>query len=360
VPALAAAGGETIWIAGVGPMTGANSDLGQGLKRGINWAIEETNAAGGASGKKFSADFFDDEAKPEAAASAAQKIVSDPKYFAVIGHVNSSCTLAGLPIYARANLVEITGDSTNPTITKRGFKNFFRTIPTDAAQGPDMVNYAVKTLGKKNLAFIYENTDYGKGLVDASEPVVSKLGAKLLAKETYTLGVDKDFTAQLTKIKASKPDALFHYGNYGEGGPILNQAYRLGLTQDPNVAKLLAAGDQDYEIIKLAGADAIEGAYLFVFFNPSAKNPKAQAFGKMVMGKMNRLPTEYEAYNYEIVYVLKNAVEKGATRDTLANILHGLTFEGLAGTFKFDEYGDVVGKEQGLFIFKGGKEVPYS
>jgi hypothetical protein len=48
------------------------------------------------------------------------------------------------------------------------------------------------------------------------------------------------------------------------------------------------------------------------------------------------------------------------TRDTLANVLPGLTFEGLAGTIKFDEYGDVVGKQQGLFIFKGGKEVPYS
>lgn len=158
--------------------------------------------------------------------------------------------------------------------THQGNKNFFRIIVNDALAGPETVKYAVNKLGKKKLGIIYENTDYGKGLVDASEPVVQQLGAEIVASETYTMGADKDFSAQLTKIKAAQPEVLIHYGNYGEGGPIMGQAAKIGL----NVPKLIEGGDQDQQFIELAGKDAVEGTTLFSTWDPNSQVPSAKGF----------------------------------------------------------------------------------
>lgn len=351
-PAAAASGG-TIKLVGVGPMTGSNAEFGGDLRNGAQMAIDEINAAGGVGGKKLTADFFDDEAKPEAAASAAQKIASDTSVFAVIGHVNSSCTLAGLPIYTRAGLTEISGDSTNPNITHQGNKNFFRIIVNDALAGPETVKYAVNTLGKKKLGIIYENTDYGKGLVDASKPTAQQLGADLVATETYTMGTDKDFSAQLTKIKAAQPEVLIHYGNYGEGGPIMAQAAKIGL----NVPRLVEGGDQDNQFIELAGKDAVEGVILFSTWDPTSQLPTAKGFQEKYKAKTGQDSTEWSAYNYDIVYLLKAAIEKGATKETLPTVLHGLKLDGVTGHTEFDDNGDVVGKQLFVLTIKGGKFV---
>ncbi|MBV8987322.1 MAG: ABC transporter substrate-binding protein [Solirubrobacterales bacterium] len=349
----AAPSGGTIKLAGVGPMSGSNAQFGTDLKAGMQLAMDEINAAGGIGGKQVVADFYDDEGKPESAASVAQKIAGDPDVFAVVGHVNSSCTLAALPIYSRAGLTEISGDSSNPTITHQGYKTFFRTLVNDALAGPSTVTYAVNTLGKKKLGIIYENTDYGKGLMDASQPVIQQLGAQVVDAETYTMGTDKDFSAQLTKIKAAQPDVLIHYGNYGEGGPIMAQAAKIGL----NVPKLVEGGDQDQQFIELAGKDAVEGVNVFSTWDPNSQIPAAKGFQDKYKAKTGQDSTEWSAYNYDIVYLLKMAIEQGATRETLPDVLHTIKQDGVTGHTEFDANGDVTGKQLFVLTIKDGKFV---
>ena len=84
-PSLAA---DTIKFAAAGPMTGPSGETGQRMRAGIELAAKEINESGGIAGKQVTIDFYDDEGKPEGAASVAQKIASDPDVFAVIGHIN--------------------------------------------------------------------------------------------------------------------------------------------------------------------------------------------------------------------------------------------------------------------------------
>jgi len=186
-PASAA---DTIKFAAAGPMTGPSGETGQRMRAGIELAVKEINDSGGIAGKQVAVDFYDDEGKPEGAASVAQKIASDPDVFAVIGHINSSASMAALPIYKRAGLTEISGNSSSYKLTHLGYSNFFRVIIDDFAQAPVVVDEAVQKEGRKHLAIIYENSDYGKGVYEAAVKEAKKLGVDVVDSETYTAGVD--------------------------------------------------------------------------------------------------------------------------------------------------------------------------
>ena len=348
-----AAAQDMIWFVGVGPLTGPNAELGQSMKRGVTWAVEKINSEGGINGKTVAADFFDDEAKPEPAANVAQRIVASGKYTAVIGHVNSSNTLAAAPIYARANMPQIVATSSNPSITQQGWTHLVRIVPNDDLNGPAQVMAAVEILGAKKLAFIFENTDFGNYLAETAARTAKELGVEVVASEAYTAGRDTDFSAQITKFKARGADGLLHFGAYGEGGLILNQARRLGLTPDAKIA--LAGADAHDEIVGLAGKEAIEGAILINVFDPWRNSPQAQSFLKMVETQRGRIPDPEEAFHYEATLLAAEGLRQGATKETLIQTIREMTFEGPTGVNQFDETGEVIGKAFGLFIYKDGK-----
>lgn len=357
-PATLAA--DTIKFAAAGPMTGPSAETGIRMKAGIDLAVDEINKAGGIAGKKVVVDFYDDEGKPEGAASVAQRIAADSDVTAVIGHINSSASIAALPIYKRAGLTETSGNSSSYKLTHLGFDNIFRVIVNDTEQAPEIIDHIVKEEGRKKIAIIYENSDYGKGALDAALKKAKELNVDIVDTETYQPAIDRDFAAQLTKIKAAAPDALFLIGQYGEGGAIFNQAYRLGLTTDGKVLKVGMDGLRQGQFVDLAGKDAVQGLLIFAAFNSLSDDPKTVAFREKTMKLFGHPPTEQEAHNYDIVYLYKEAIEKGATKETMSSVLRGLSYDGVSGHIAFDENGDVKGKALVIFtVDKDGQFVSY-
>lgn len=350
-----AASTQSIVFGMVAPMTGDAADYGVQLQTGVQLAIDEINAEGGIGGRKVQFEVCDDKCDPYEASMCAQKMAANKNIFAVIGHVCSSCTLAGGPIYEQAGLVDMTVSSTNPEVTKKGWKNVFRTIAHDGKQGPLMAEFAIKTLGKTKLAIMYANSDYGKGLLDATVPEVTKFGGNLVATETYAPGVDKDFKSQLTKIAQANPEALLLLTDYAEGGMITKQRVSAGLGDVPVIA---SAGNQHEQFIQLGG-EGVEGAFMMVYFDPEKPDQLTQDFVKKYQAKYNKMPSEQAAYGYEAPYIYKLAIEKGATKETLASTLHTIEYTGLTGTTKFDDTGDVFSKGQAILIIKGGKFTSY-
>ncbi|MFK8251258.1 ABC transporter substrate-binding protein [Ancylobacter terrae] len=350
----------TVKLAAAGPMTGPSAETGQRMKAGIELAVKEINAAGGIKGKTLVVDFYDDEGKPESAAAVAQKIASDSAVVGVIGHINSSATMAAMPIYKRAGLTEISGNSSAFKVTHMGYDNIFRVIINDQGQAPVAMKHIVEKEGRKKIAIIYENSDYGKGAMESAKKTAESLGAKVVAAETYQPGVDRDFAAQLTKIMAASPDALFLAGQYGEGGAIFNQAYRLGLTTDGKVLKAGFDGLRQGPFIDLAGKDAVEGLLIFASFNSLSDAPKTAEFREKTQRLFGHPPTEQEAHNYDVTFIYKAALEAGATKETMTEFVRKTNMEGVSGHLQFDENGDVKGKEMVIFTVKDGKFAPYT
>jgi branched-chain amino acid transport system substrate-binding protein len=344
--ALAGCGGSgggssqdtTVTFAVMGPFTGDNAAYGTNLSRGVELAVDEINAQGGAKGKKFAIKRFDDKCNPTEAANVASRVVSDSSIFAVIGHVCSSSTLAALPIYQRAGLAVVSPSSTSPAVTKQGHSNFSRTIPNDATQGAQLVEFAVKGMHKQRIALVYPSDDFGQGLHGAAKPQVAKAGGQLVGDVTYTPSTTKDFTPQLTRLAAAKPDVIVMLGYYNDMGTMVSQLDRAGLS---GVALLGCAGIAQPEYAKLAGK-AGEGTVITSYYDPANPLPANQTFVQRFREKFGGDPSEQAAYGYEVPFIYKLAIEAGATRSDVAQAVRKVTYEGPTGSTRFADTGDVV------------------
>ena len=333
-----------------GPMTGQYATYGASHKAGAELAMEELNAAGGVNGGEVSMSIGDDLGDPKEAVLVAQKFIDDSELVVVDGHQFSGATIAAAGKYQPAGLTMITPSATQPDITDMG-DFIWRICMTDAVQGKGLADYSVGTLGLKNVAIMYDNSDYGRGLADAYEEGIKAAGGTVSEKQQYSTG-DTDFKAQLTKIKGANPDLLFLSGYYPEGSKIAQQAKELGM----DVQMLGSDGYASDELPKLGGA-AVEGMLVSTFFDYTKDDPAVQKFVDAYKAKYKGAnPDWFVANSYDVVMLAAAAAEKAGKNDRTAindAIAQIGTYEGISGPITFDPNGDVI-KPLSIVIVKGG------
>jgi branched-chain amino acid transport system substrate-binding protein len=180
-------------------------------------------------------------------------------------------------------------------------------------------------------------------------------GATLVAEETFTTGQDKDFSAQLTKIAQSQPEVLFDMGQYAEVGLIAKQRVAAGLG---DVVLVAPAAAQHQEFIDLGGEGA-EGAYVAVFYDLAKTTEQNQELVKKIITKYNEKPGEQVPWGYDGVYILAQAIQMGATKETMPEFMHKVDFNGVTGHIVFDEKGQVIGLQGDINVVKDGQFVTY-
>lgn len=345
---------RTIKIGCAAPLTGDQAQIGIDHCQGVQMAVEEANAAGRLGGARLELLKMDDQRNPAQAVNVAKKLVSDPAVLGVIGHFNSSCTQPASAIYHGAGLTQITAASTNPDLSRQGFKTFFRIAATDDVQGPKGARFAAAKLGVKKLFVIDDKTTYGKGLADAFEAEARALGIEVLGHEGITQG-DKDFNPLLTKIKPLQPDLIFFGGIYPEGALLLRQARALG------IAAPFMGGDgiATHTLVELAGEAAAEGTYATMVGGDMKKVPSAAAFVAEYESRYGKLG-QWSAYGYDAANILIRAVESAAAKDrasVLAEMRRIPSFTGITGDVSFDAKGDNQNQFIGIFQVTGGELV---
>jgi len=337
----------TIGIAA--PFTGDGAMWGEMAKKGVELALKEINSEGEI---ELVAIYEDDKAVPMDASLVAHRLTENKNVIAVLGHVNSSCSIAAAPIYAQGNLVMVTPSSTAYKVTHMGLKNVFRIITTDDIQAPQMADFIIDKLNIKNVAVIYENSDYGKGLVEGFTPQLEKKGGKVSGLESYVPNVDKDFSSIITKFKGTNTEALVIMGNYSEGGLITRWARSLGW----DIPIVVAAGCYQQRFIDIASAKYAEGVIAFTYWLADYPDPVTQKFVKKFREEYNTEPNEQSSYYYDGVYLIAKAIKQGGTtREKLLEILPSIEYKGVTGLTKFNEYGDVPFKIQMKAVVKNGK-----
>jgi branched-chain amino acid transport system substrate-binding protein len=334
----AKAAGDAVILAVAAPMTGNNAAEGLNARRGADLAVAAINQAGGIGGRKISYDIFDDQGSPREAAAVAQRILDADKYLAVVGHVDSSCTLAAMPIYSDADMPVLCASSSNPAITESGWTDIIRTTIRDDYGAQQYSAFAINNLGKKRLGILFSNDDYGRGLRDEMVRAVAVLPGAVVADASFTPNVDKDFSSIITDFQAKHVDAFMLNCSYTEGGLFLGQAKGLGVTGAATVGPDSLLYDQ---FIQLAQG-AAEGAYILASYDPYSASPLTRSlidtYAKDYAGG---LPSEVAVFTYDLFHVVKAAMAAGATSDTLIKTIKGMTFEGAGGHYAWDEKGDV-------------------
>ena len=293
------------------PISGDAAAQGKSAKDGLDMAVDEANSGGGVLGQQVQATAEDDAGKPEQAVSICTRFVSQDKVTVVIGGISSPTSLACSEVTEKARVPQIITGGTAARITQRGDKYIFRIPVPDTNLGGDVARFANKQ-GWMKIAFLHVNDDFGNGGVQAVKDAMAKLGGmEAVDDESYTRG-DKDFTAQLTKIKQARPDALVEWSRYAEGALIAQQIQDLGMGSIPHIG---SDGFSQPQYIDLGGA-AVEGVYYTAHWDISNPDPTSKAWVDAFQKKFNRPPDPFNAQTYTAVKVGLDAIKRAGTTDT--------------------------------------------
>src|ERR1700694_3334047 len=291
-----------------GPITGGSATFGAQLKNGVEQAIADVNAAGGLLGQEIQVPpvIGDDRADPKQGVSVANKFVGDGVKF-VIGHFNSGVTIPASEVYSDNGIVFVTPSATNPKVTERGLWDAFRTCGRDDQQGKLWADLALGELKDKKIAIVHDKTTYGQGLADAARVAMNAGGKKEVLYEGVNTG-EKDYSAIVSKIKASGADYLMWGGLHTEGGLIIRQM------RDQGMSTTVISGDgiTDNEFASIGGP-GVEGTMMS--FGPEPRNnPAAKDIVAAIKAKGFE-PEGYTLYSYAAMQIIKQAAEKANSLD---------------------------------------------
>ena len=346
--------------------TGADAEGANRIANGAVLAFEEANAAHAVKGYTLSLEKFDDatptagQYDPAQAATNARKMVSDKAFVASIGPQMSGAGKAMAPILSQGDLATITPSSTNPDITDPKFASqyrpggkaiYFRTVATDAFQGPNMANYMGETLKVKSVFVLDDSGAYGVGLADAFQAQAEKKGIKVLGRDRLDPKA-ADYASILTKIKSLNPDALY-YGGVGQAGvKLAKQAYDIV----PAMIKAGGDGMQSADLLKGAGFPAVEGWYATIAAPHVTGDAKTADFSKKYMARFKIPPDDYTITCYVAAQIIVDAakkvaasgktIDRAAIRDAIQETKLG---NSLLGPIAFDANGDLVNKVISVF-----------
>lgn len=300
-------GSSTIKVGGVAPLSGGVAVYGVECKNGIDLAIEEINAAGGINGKTLEFICEDDEGDPAKSVNAYKKLVTNDGVEYVIGSLTSGCTIALTNLAQNQKILQIAPAATATAVTDAG-NYIFRACFIDPFQGRVGGKFAFENLSAKKAAILYDiGNDYSVGLTENFESEFTKLGGSIVSKESYATG-DKDFNAQLTKIKAAKPDVVYLPDYYGTVALIAKQLRAQGID-----TPIVGADGWD-GLTENAGDEVLNGYYSNHYAEDS-DSPAVQKFVGSFKAKYNKSPNSFAALGYDSVYMLKDAILKAGTTD---------------------------------------------
>ena len=337
------------------PLTGAlAAPYGLPMQRGFELAREEINNSGHLGDAKITFITEDDQGTVEDAVEAYNKLIDQDGVSVILGPANSSQVQEAFPIAQQNRVVAISSLSSASGLSAIGDFNFRISLTTDMLV-PNGIRITQEKLGYTKAATIYDETDlYSTDSGKVVRKALTANGVEILTTETYQTG-ETDFSAQLTRIKESNPDAIFISALAPEMIKIMIQARQLGIPTDV----LLIVPDLTKDEVAAAG-DAAEGAITFTSWISTADTSGNQAFVQNYRAKYGAEPSPWGAQSYAALYILAKAIANAqsadsvAIRDALANTTN---FDTVLGQFSFNAVGDAVYDLMVLVVQNGNFEV---
>ncbi|MEW5774814.1 MAG: ABC transporter substrate-binding protein [Thermodesulfobacteriota bacterium] len=326
------------------PLTGDIPKVGEASKYAAEIVKEEVNKAGGleVGGKKYMLEFVyqDNESKPESAVAAQLKLITQDEVLGIVGPQSSKQAVPAGEVANENETPMISPWSTNPATTKdRPF--VFRAAFLDPFQAPVAANFAAKTFNAKTAAVIFDlANDYSKGLAEDFKAYFEKKFGAGSVKSFESHGTqDQDFSGQLTKIIATKPDFIFVPDNYNQVALIIKQARDLGYKGPFMGADAWGSA----ELMPLCG-DVCKGQYFSTHYTAKGAKGKTKEFIDKYKAKYGYEADDVAALTYDSIYVmlsgLKNAgkltgdvaKDRKALKDGMRAIKQ---FDGITGKMKY-------------------------
>lgn len=309
--------------------TGALGAIGQQETQGIDLAVSELNAAGGVNGHPLKTETVDDQGSVNLSTAAFKKLATSDKVAAIIGPGVSATAKAVAPLADQYGVAQILIIA-QPEVAN-GTKNVFEVPPPGFANAQAMVGFA-KSNGVKTAGLIYANNPYGQaGMTDITD-AAGKQGVTLQSSDSWD-PAKFDFTAQVSKVTAGNPDAVFLYGSGGTSDALLLKATRAGGYKGKVI------GDLTYSTstIPAAAGDAANSVVALTAVNYGSPSADEQKLFDSFKAKYGALPTVLSVYSYTAVKLVAAGMAKAGKYDgnAIAKAIEGLQFPSTVGQFAY-------------------------
>lgn len=301
--------GEPVRIGFFMSITGRDASFGEASLRGARLAVDGLNAAGGVLGRPLELVVEDDRSLAGESATAVKKLISRDRVVALVGECSSARTLEAASVAQAAGVPLVTPAATSPRVTQVG-DYVFRVCFIDEFQGRVIATFARRRLGLRRAALLVDSgAPYSVGLADYFSRTFTALGGEVVARQNY-LGSEEDFRAQLTAIRAARPDALFLPGYYVAAGLVARQAKELGLG-----ATLLGGDGFEAPQLLEIGGDALEGTYYATHFAVENTGGASRRFVEAFRAKFGVAPNGLAALTYDAVGLVVDAIGRAGSTD---------------------------------------------
>lgn len=358
-----------IKVGAVGALTGASAETGIAIRQGQELAVAEWNAKGGIEidGKNYEIELFyeDSAGTPETAVAAAEKLLGVDKVDVIFAETAiSSCILSIMDLCADyPDVVFSTVEGVSTGIPEKyasdpdAYSNFFKacwssdTYGTVVAESTiSLVEQGVIVPENKTVAYVLEDTDYGRSNAAAAEKVFSTYGWTTVAYEVSSQG-NTDFYSQIYKIQELNPDVVVScFVPVASGIAYCKQVDEIG------------ADWTDIAIVYPSKAGFCEdtgNAAAGLFWTPIEVDYDSEPlidFAERIKAMHNVSVTKCQCSGYDVTNMMFEAIERAGTwkaTEGLAEAYAASEYEGLCGTFKFDENHCAIGGEGGLNLGMG-------
>lgn len=344
-----AAAAQVIKIGINAPLTGDIPKVGEGTKFAAEMWLEQIGGKLEVGGRTHRVELVieDNESKAESAAAATAKLATQDQVLVMIGPQASKQAVPAGEVANNLRMPMISPWSTNPRTTlDRPW--VFRTPFLDDFQGPVAANFVTEEFGFKKAAVLYDvASDYPKGLAEFFKSAWEKIHGpgSVVAFESFTTK-DRDFSAQLTKIRRSGAEFFFTPQYYDEVPLIVQQARQLGWD------KPIVGSDSwgSAELMTLCGAECV-GLFFSTHYTASGAKGATKEFIDRYNRKYGYVPDDVGALTWDTMLMAQQAIgqcgritgrladDRECVRNALANIGR---FEGITGTMMFTEQGDPI------------------
>ncbi len=316
------------------PLSGPMVGFGQPIQQGAQLAVDVFNSSGQLPGAHFTLDCEDSQGDAKETVNIAGKFVDNPAVIASISDFTSTATMAAADTYARGKLLQLTPSASHPDLVKMNAWMFrsSETIPTYVDPLADLM---VQKLGKKRIAVVQVQTDWGQSVGETFVARAKQDGADIVDDDVYNQGTS-DFRSILTRMRRDKPDAIFLAMLEEEAAVFMKQRKQLGLT---GVTVVDSGVGLTQRSLGLAG-DAFDGMITQRLFNPNSPDPAVQSFIKAFTAKYGEAPDIWSAYGWDAATLLMDAAKRAwpdVTRQTVRDQLAATrSFDGANGKLSLD------------------------
>jgi branched-chain amino acid transport system substrate-binding protein len=301
------------------PMSGSLAHLGKLDKMGFEYVIDKINSSGGIKsmgGAKLEIVWGDSEGKPEVGISATERLIRQG-VVAIMGSYQSSVVFAATNISERAKVPFIISSGSAPDILERGFKYTFRVMTPSDWMARDQLK-AIIYLGEKSgkmiqkAGILYEDTLFGQSSRDGVKKWAGEYKIPVVADIGYSHS-QSDFTTEITKLKASKPDITFMSPYLADAILIRKTMFEMGFD---SMAGIIGSSGLYHPEYRSSLGKIADFTFTLDFYNEDASVPGVKEFHSDFIKKYGQPISGAAALCHLAATVLVDALERSGSTDS--------------------------------------------